>query len=67
MNEDWLYSEDRMSLREQCLSVLLQKYEATLSKIPALLPYLTHGKNFETLSGYRVFDGTLAKSLRRPQ
>ncbi len=26
MNEDWLYSEDRMALREQCLSVLLRKY-----------------------------------------
>ena len=26
MNEDWLYTSDRMKLREHCLSVLLQKY-----------------------------------------
>ena len=26
MNEDWLYSQDRMELREKCLSVLLRKY-----------------------------------------
>ena len=32
MNEDWLYSEDRMQLREQCLSVLLRKYGSDLNK-----------------------------------
>lgn len=26
MNQDWIYSEDRMALREQCLSVLLRKF-----------------------------------------
>ena len=31
-NEDWLYSEDRLGLREQCLSVLLKKYGCELNE-----------------------------------
>lgn len=26
MNSDWLYTEDRMALREKCLSILLTTY-----------------------------------------
>jgi hypothetical protein len=26
MNDDWRYSEDRMKLRESCLSILLNKF-----------------------------------------
>jgi len=26
MNSDWLYSEERLKLREQCLKVLLNRY-----------------------------------------
>ena len=25
-NEDWLYSEDRLGLRERCLSILLRRF-----------------------------------------
>lgn len=28
MNNDWLYSEDRMKLRGSCLMILLKKYGA---------------------------------------
>ena len=31
MNEDWLYSQDRMELREKCLSVLLRKYGTNIN------------------------------------
>ena len=26
MNKDWIYTPDRMELREHCLSILLKKY-----------------------------------------
>ena len=31
MNSDWLYSEDRLALRERCLSTLLQAYGIKLN------------------------------------
>ena len=31
MKPDWLYSEDRLALRERCLSTLLQSYGIELS------------------------------------
>ena len=30
MVEDWLYSEDRLAFREQCLSLLLQNFGSEL-------------------------------------
>jgi len=30
MQNDWLYSEDRLAFREQCLSILLRKYGSEL-------------------------------------
>ena len=32
MESDWLYSEDRMKLREQCLSILLKKFGGRLNE-----------------------------------
>ena len=32
MEKDWLYSPDRMELRENCLSVLLHKYGSVLKE-----------------------------------
>ena len=32
MEKDWLYSPDRMELREQVLSILLNKYGSALNK-----------------------------------
>ena len=32
MNEDWIYSEDRMQLREKCLSVLLNQFGSDLNE-----------------------------------
>ena len=32
MNEDWLYSSERMELRERCLSILLRKYGSNLKE-----------------------------------
>ena len=29
---DWLYSSDRMELREQCLSILLKKFGSVLNE-----------------------------------
>ena len=31
MQNDWLYSEDRLAFREQCLSILLRKYGSELA------------------------------------
>ena len=31
MQNDWLYSEDRLAFREQCLSILLRKYGSELN------------------------------------
>lgn len=32
MNNDWLYSDDRMVLREQCLSTLLKEFGGKLDE-----------------------------------
>ena len=32
MEQDWLYSDDRMALREQCLSILLRRFGSTLNE-----------------------------------
>ncbi len=31
MVDDWLYSEDRLAFREQCLNILLNKYGSELN------------------------------------
>ena len=31
-NSDWLYSPERMALKEQCLSILLKKYGSELKE-----------------------------------
>ena len=32
MESDWLYSEDRLAFREQCLSLLLKRFGSDLSE-----------------------------------
>lgn len=32
LTSDWLYSQERMELREQCLSILLRKYGSELKE-----------------------------------
>tara|TARA_B100001564_G_scaffold354211_1_gene364420 strand:- start:918 stop:1142 length:225 start_codon:yes stop_codon:yes gene_type:complete len=32
MEKDWLYSPDRMQLREQCLSILLNKFGTEINE-----------------------------------
>ena len=32
MNEDWLYSEERLDLRSQCLFILMTKYGSDLNE-----------------------------------
>ena len=31
-NSDWLYSPERMALKEQCLSILMRKYGSDLNE-----------------------------------
>ena len=32
ITEDWLYSDDRMALRESCLSILLRRFGSALKE-----------------------------------
>ena len=32
LTTDWLYSQERMALKEQCLSILLKKYGSELNE-----------------------------------